>query len=326
MGLVSNKMGQDWNAYWSGSKAGDNQQWVNGTLTRNDDGSATYKRNDGSSVNFNQGTSIDELASGNKDIANAWGNTYGYKPDSEVKIPEFKMPTAATGGGPGAVTRSVTDNELTSSNLTKLLQGDSPYIKQAMDRSLQTMGERGLVNSSLAAGAGTAAAIDAALPIASADASAYGTAARDNQSAQNNFNLADKQAANSAAIASMQLQGQANLAEIAAARQEKLADKQFGQQFQLQQSQNDFNSAQLDKQQKFQLDQLKINMDLAYDKMTLDQTNTYAQGYLNIVNSNMPAEDKAIALSGYSAIYGFHDGATTDTAIDLSALPEAGGG
>ena len=67
-------------------------------------------------------------------------------------------------------------------------------------------------------------------------------------------------------------------------------------------------------------------MDLAYDKMTLDQTNTYAQGYLNIVNSNMPAEDKAIALSGYSAIYGFHDGATTDTAIDLSALPEAGGG
>lgn len=326
MGLVSNKMGQDWNAYWSGSKAGDSQSWVNGTLTRNDDGSATYKRNDGSSVNFNQGTSIDELASGNKDIANAWGNTYGYKPDSEVKIPEFKMPTAATGGGPGAVTRSVTDNELTSSNLTKLLQGDSPYIKQAMDRSLQTMGERGLVNSSLAAGAGTAAAIDAALPIASADASAYGTAARDNQSAQNNFNLADKQAANSAAIASMQLQGQANLAEIAAARQEKLADKQFGQQFQLQQSQNDFNSAQLDKQQKFQLDQLKINMDLAYDKMTLDQTNTYAQGYLNIVNSNMPAEDKAIALSGYSAIYGFHDGATTDTAIDLSALPEAGGG
>lgn len=326
MGLVSNKMGQDWNAYWSGSKAGDNQQWVNGTLTRNDDGSATYKRNDGSSVNFNQGTSIDELASGNKDIANAWGNTYGYKPDSEVKIPEFKMPTAATGGGPGAVTRSVTDNELTSSNLTKLLQGDSPYIKQAMDRSLQTMGERGLVNSSLAAGAGTAAAIDAALPIASADASAYGTAARDNQSAQNNFNLADKQAANSAAIASMQLQGQANLAEIAAARQEKLADKQFGQQFQLQQNQNDFNSKQLRDQQQFQLDQLKINMDLAYDKMTLDQTNTYAQGYLNIVNSNMPAEDKAIALSGYSAIYGFHDGATTDTAIDLSALPEAGGG
>ena len=93
-----------------------------------------------------------------------------------------------------------------------------------------------------------------------------------------------------------------------------------------QQLQNDFSSAQLDKQQKYQMDQLKQNLDLAYNKMTLDQTNTYAQGYLNIVNSNMPAEDKAIALSGYSAIYGFHDGATTDTAIDLSALPEAGGG
>lgn len=330
MGLVSNKMGQDWNAYWSGSKAGDSQSWVNGTLTRNNDGSATYKRNDGSSVNFNQGTSIDELASGNKDIANAWGNTYGYKPDSEVKIPEFKMPTAATGGGPGAVTRSVTDNELTSSNLTKLLQGDSPYIKQAMDRSLQTMGERGLVNSSLAAGAGTAAAIDAALPIASADASAYGTAARDNQSAQNNFNLADKQAANSAAIAGMQMAGQAQLAGINAAYQQQAQDRQFGQQFQLQQNQNDFNAKQLRDQQQFQLDQLKINMDLAYDKMTLDQTNTYAQGYLNLVQSNMPEPDKSIAVSRYSSIYGFHDGVADDIAVqtnvDLSNLPEAGGG
>ena len=48
---------------------------------------------------------------------------------------------------------------------------------------------------------------------------------------------------------------------------------------------------------------LKINMDLAYDKMTLDQTNTYAQGYLNIVNSNMPAEVDD-ALSGVGR-YGF---------------------
>lgn len=326
MGLVSSKMSNDWNNYWSNSKAGDSQQWVNGTLTRNTDGSATYKRNDGTTSQLNQGMTMDDVAAGNKDISNAWANNYGYRPDGQTAIPEFKMPTAATGGGPGAVTRSVADNELLSSNLQKLLQSDSPYIKQAMDRSMQVMGERGLVNSSLAAGAGTAAAIDAAVPIASADANAYGTAARDNQSAQNNFNLADKQAANSAAIAGMQMAGQAQLAGINAAYQQQAADKQFGQQFHLQQNQNDFNAAQLEKQQGFQLSQLNANMDLAFAKMTADQTNTYAAGYLSIVNSNMPQTEKELALSGYSAIYGFHDNLSADTSVDLSGLPVVSGG
>lgn len=326
MGLVSSKMSTDWNNYWSGSKAGDSQQWVNGTLTRNTDGSATYKRNDGTTAQLNQGMTMDDVAAGNKDISNAWTNNYGYKPDSQTAIPEFKTPTANIGGGPGAVTRKVGDDELTSNNLTKLLQSDSPYLKQASDRAMQTANERGLVNSTLAAGAGTTAAIDAALPIASADASTYGTAARDNQSAQNNFNLADKNASNQAGIVGMQLQGQAQLAGINAAYQQQAIDKQFGQQFQLQQGQNDFNSAQLDKQQKFQMDQLDKNIGLSYDKMTVDQTNTYAAGYLSIVNSNMPQTDKNIALSGYSAIYGFHDGFTPTTGVDMTSLPAVGGG
>lgn len=325
-GLVSTQMSKDWNDYWNNTKAGDTMNWGNGTVSRNADGSATYKSNNGQSTNFNAGMSIDDVAKSNSEIANAWSNTYGYKAPTETQIPEFKAPMFSGGGGPGAVTREVKDNELTSSQLLKLLTDGSPYLTQASNKAMQTAGERGLVNSSLAAGAGVGAAIDAALPIASADANAFGTAARDNQSAQNNFNLADKQASNNAALANMQMAGQAQLAGINAAYQSQLADKNFANNFQLQQSQNDFTAKQQKDSQQFQLEQLDKNMDLAYTKLTLDQTNTYAAGYLSIVNSNMPIEDKVIALSGYSAIYGFHDGVTADTSVDLSALPALSGG
>lgn len=57
-----------------------------------------------------------------------------------------------------------------SGRLHGLLQSDSPYIDRARTRARQYANRRGLMNSSIAAGAGEAAAIDAALPIAQADA------------------------------------------------------------------------------------------------------------------------------------------------------------
>ncbi len=93
-----------------------------------------------------------------------------------------------------------------------------------------------------------------------------------------------------------------------------------------QDKQNVFAAAQQDKLLASQLEQLKQNMGLAYDKMTVDQTNTYAAGYLSIVNSNMPLDEKELALSGYSAIYGFHDNLAADTSVDLSGLPVVSGG
>ena len=64
-----------------------------------------------------------------------------------------------------------------------LLSSSSPYIKRARTGAKQQAASRGLLNSSIAAGAGEAAAIDAALPIAQQDASA-----------ENQFGLADLQA------------------------------------------------------------------------------------------------------------------------------------
>ena len=57
-----------------------------------------------------------------------------------------------------------------SGRLQGLLADDSSYIQQARTRALQEANRRGLANSSIAVGAGEAAAIDAALPIALSDA------------------------------------------------------------------------------------------------------------------------------------------------------------
>ena len=57
-----------------------------------------------------------------------------------------------------------------SGRLQGLLSNRSPYIERARTRAKQTANRRGLMNSSIAAGAGEAAAIDSALPIAQGDA------------------------------------------------------------------------------------------------------------------------------------------------------------
>ena len=79
------------------------------------------------------------------------------------------------------------DNALVSKQLTTLLSGDSPYIQRARTKAAEYSNSRGLLNSSIGAGAGEAAAIDAALPIAQGDANNYFAAERDNAATDNSF-------------------------------------------------------------------------------------------------------------------------------------------
>jgi hypothetical protein len=72
-----------------------------------------------------------------------------------------------------------------SGQLDKLLKGGGTYIERAKAGAADTANRRGLLNSSMAAGAGEAAAIDAALPIAQADASLHGNVGLQNQQATN---------------------------------------------------------------------------------------------------------------------------------------------
>ena len=76
--------------------------------------------------------------------------------------------------------------------MDSLLSKDNPYMKRAESKGLQVANSRGLLNSSIAAEASQAAAIDAALPIAQQDASTYFSQANTNQKAENDFGLINK--------------------------------------------------------------------------------------------------------------------------------------
>lgn len=75
-------------------------------------------------------------------------------------------------GGSGTALGLLTPQDLTSANLTSLLNTNSPYIQQARIQATNQANSRGLANSSIAAGNAQAAAIQAGLPIASGDAQA----------------------------------------------------------------------------------------------------------------------------------------------------------
>jgi len=94
--------------------------------------------------------------------------------------------------------------------MNAILADDSDYLKMARTDAAQGMNQRGLLNSSIAIGAGQAAAIDRAMPLASGDANAVNQASRDNQaytneavkygaSSTNQFSLANKSALDVAA-------------------------------------------------------------------------------------------------------------------------------
>jgi hypothetical protein len=88
-------------------------------------------------------------------------------------------------GGPTKL--EVSDKSLVSNQLSSLLNSDSPYLQRARARATEYANSRGLLNSSIAATAGEAAAIDASLPVAQSDAETYGRADEFNATQANAF-------------------------------------------------------------------------------------------------------------------------------------------
>lgn len=90
------------------------------------------------------------------------------------------LPSGFQGTVNKAYTRTPQQNELVSHQLTGLLASDSPYIQNARQSGIEQAASRGMLNSSLAAGNSQREAIAAGMPIAAADAGAFGTAASEN--------------------------------------------------------------------------------------------------------------------------------------------------
>lgn len=103
--------------------------------------------------------------------------------------------TPATAPTTPAATPAITPVTSAVNQATDTVQGqvesiikkDSPLMEMARTRAAQGANSRGLLNSSMAVQAGEAAVIDAAMPMASQDASTYARNRELNQGTQNEF-------------------------------------------------------------------------------------------------------------------------------------------
>lgn len=110
--------------------------------------------------------------------------------------------------------QSVNQGETVAGNLDKMLAADSPYLQRARSQAAATSNAKGLLNSSMAAGAGVAAGIDAATPIAQADANIYTNARDRNQDALNTGGQFNVSQANTFALADKEQQADLKKMEI----------------------------------------------------------------------------------------------------------------
>ena len=177
---------------------------------------------------------------------------------------------AATGALPtslaGAATYAPDDSSLVARQLQNLLASDSPYVQRARTRAMEYANSRGGLNSSIAAGAGEGAAIDAAMPIAQADAAAFLGSQRDNTNALNQFGAAGN---------AFQYQGALNTQSNGFQTARDAA--QFGYQTQLNQQANNFTASRDATQFANRLTEMRATTDEQIRLMDKQQgTNLYA--------------------------------------------------
>lgn len=82
---------------------------------------------------------------------------------------------------------NVTPEQTSQGQLKGILESGSPLMTQAKAQGLQTANQRGLLNSSIAAGAAQGAMIERATPLATQDAQTNAAAAQANQNVENAF-------------------------------------------------------------------------------------------------------------------------------------------
>lgn len=108
----------------------------------------------------------------------------------EFTPPEYEAPPAY----------EPTEEALVANQLTGILAKDSPYLQAARTRGKEYANNRGLLNSSIGAGATERSAIESALPIAQQDAGVYSQAGLLAQEASQQAALTNLQAAASSQL------------------------------------------------------------------------------------------------------------------------------
>ena len=115
-------------------------------------------------------------------------------PNKEDENPNEVETTEGVVSKTPTVHKSTVDPNLTVENrMTGLLSSESPYMNAARSKAMRTANQRGLLNTTMAAGAGEKAAIESAMPIATQDASYLQNSAIKSQEADLQSGLYEKQ-------------------------------------------------------------------------------------------------------------------------------------
>ncbi len=119
-------------------------------------------------------------------------------------------------GGNGLTRWDVTPDQTVEGRISRLTDPNNPVTIQARTRALQSANARGLINSSMAISASDAAAYDAAIPIATADAATFAKAAGYNADQPNQQLTLDKQLASQKSLAELNASTSLKNAQIGA--------------------------------------------------------------------------------------------------------------
>ncbi len=120
-------------------------------------------------------------------------------------------------------------NELTENRLNGLLASDNPYIQAARARGEAQAARRGLLNSSIAGQAGETAAINAATPIAQADAERFHQAKMAGYQGNIQNWLAGQQYARAVDLANQRYQQQVGLIGVQEGASSRLSAQEYNQ-------------------------------------------------------------------------------------------------
>jgi hypothetical protein len=115
---------------------------------------------------------------------------------ADLLQPVPMTPTLGQASQAAATDWVVDDKSTVSGQMTGLMAADSPYMQQAQTMAAQAANSRGLINSSMAVGAGTDAAIRSALPIAQQDAGTFANSGQwnaGNKTQNSQFNAGQNQ-------------------------------------------------------------------------------------------------------------------------------------
>jgi len=146
-----------------------------------------------------------------QDVAKAQGVAYEDvgKPEPLPEYQSYDAASARTQMGQNVNIASGSsfidpDKSTVTGQLQSLLSSDSPYLAENRRQATEQAGSRGLLNTSIAAGAGQRAAIQSALPIAQQDAETYAKFGMQEQAAKNQMETIQGEAVVSGEIVKQQ--------------------------------------------------------------------------------------------------------------------------